>query len=134
MQLIKIFYNSKAFHYFTLMGILIQVITIILRSNDDSEERTSSLNAIETIAFAVYCIDVLLGVMSYGLYFEENSYLKKSNFNKLSFIVVILLIISVMPFIDPLYQLIIRRLMVIKIFTILKTRTKEMDIILKAIA
>lgn len=37
-----------------------------------------------------------------------------------------------MPFIDLLNQLIIRRFIVIKVFTILKSRNKEMDIILKA--
>ncbi len=39
-----------------------------------------------------------------------------------------------MPFIDPLHQKIIRRLTVIKVFTVLKTRNKEMDIILRSIA
>lgn len=39
-----------------------------------------------------------------------------------------------MPFIDPLYQMMIKRLIVIKVFTILKIRNKEMDIILKSIA
>ncbi len=47
---------------------------------------------------------------------------------------ILLLIVSVMPFINPLHQLMIRRLIVIKIFTILKTRNKEMDIILRSIA
>jgi hypothetical protein len=41
---------------------------------------------------------------------------------------------SLIPGIDPLYQKIIKRCTVIKIFTILKTRNKEMDIILKAIS
>ena len=134
MQLLKILYNSKAFYYFTLMGMLAHVITIVFRSNIDSQQKTNVLNSIENISFAVYCIEVLIGVLSEGFYFENISYLKKSHFNKLSFLVVVLLIISYLPFIDPLHQHIIRRLMVIKVFTVLKTRNKEMDIILKSIA
>ena len=116
------------------MGMLAHVITIVFRSNIDSQQKTNVLNSIENISFAVYCIEVLIGVLSEGFYFENISYLKKSHFNKLSFLVVVLLIISYLPFIDPLHQQIIRRLMVIKVFTVLKTRNKEMDIILKSIA
>jgi hypothetical protein len=69
MQLLNIFYNSKAFYYLTLMGIFTHVISIIFRSNVDSESKKNILNSIENISSAVYCIEVLISVLLEGLYF-----------------------------------------------------------------
>lgn len=38
------------------MAILTHVITIILRSNIDTSQKTYVLDAIQNISFAVYCI------------------------------------------------------------------------------
>lgn len=100
----------------------------------DTTEKTKVLDSFENISIGIYCFEFLLGTISNGFYWGKNTYLKKSQFNKVNLLVIVFLIVSLFPFIDPLYQMMIRRLIVIKVFTILKIRNKEMDIILKSIA
>lgn len=55
-QFLKFIHDSRAFYHLVLSAIAAQALTIVLRSNIDSEEKTFVLDSIENTAIAIYCL------------------------------------------------------------------------------
>lgn len=72
-----------------------------------------------------YLFEVAVGVIGYGLFFGEKTYLKQSKLNYINLFVVLFIILSYMPFIGELEARIICRFAIIKIFTPFNNVNKE---------
>lgn len=128
------FFLSRVFNYLILFAIILHSSTIIIRTNDDSEDKILLLDYIEFFPYSIYFIEVVVGIFGFGFYFEEKSYLKHSKMHFVNLIVLILIVLSKITLIDPLISRALGRLAIIKIFTLFTRAGKETSISLKAIS
>lgn len=76
-QIIRACYSSQLFHRITIAMIVFHCITVILRTKQDSPEKTRVLNILELISLVFYVFEVVVGVLGLGLYWgNSKTYLK----------------------------------------------------------
>jgi len=78
-------------------------------------------------------MEVVFGCLIDGIYFPDDSFLKKNRSNVISLGVAVLATLSFIPFGNKLVNLYIARLTIIKIFTLFREADKNMAIVLHTI-
>lgn len=107
-----------------MIMICLHGLTIILRTNTDGPDKIHILDTLESIALYFYALEMVLGVLGYGLYFGDKTYLKETMFNYINVIVFLLTIVSEIKIIGELETRLIRRFTTLKILTFF-TRTNK---------
>lgn len=122
--MLKAFYYSEILKYTIVLLIGLHCLTIIIRSKDDSESKTLILDSIEKAPLVGYTIEVFIGILSHGLFFDPKSYLKVSKMNYINLLVVVIFIVCSIPTIGALEVRILKRFTILKIFTLLARTNK----------
>lgn len=76
----------------------------------------------------------MIGILGFGFYFQDHSYIKRSRMNIVNVIVIILIVVSKAEFMDKMISKIIGRFVIIKIFTLFDRTSKETSISLNAMS
>lgn len=113
-------YRSSYFDYLIDGSIFLQSIIIVLKQANDPEEEVVALNAVENACFACYLLEVLLGCLSDGV----EKFLKKSKSNVISFGITFVIIATFIPYGNFIINNYLRRITIVKIFTLFRKTNK----------
>jgi hypothetical protein len=102
---------------------------IILKQANDPQHENNALSSIENICFSCYLLEVVFGFLADG--FE--GYLKKSKSNVISFSITFVIIAAFIPYGNFIINNYLRRITIVKIFTLFRNTNKEMTIIIDSI-
>ena len=97
-KFLRAMYNSLIFHRVLMMVIVMHCFTIILRTNEDTPEKTRILNIVEYFPLYFYVLELLIGVLGFGFCWSSNGYLNLSKMNYVNVVVVVLVVVSEFKF------------------------------------
>lgn len=127
--------NSKYYQYFMFLVTVFSMKLQILDSKFDEPncDKQKIIESCDKVLGVIYMIEIIMNKVTYGLIFNENSYLRQDFFNKLDFLNMIITIIDF--FVDKYEFRLFQTLKIVRTFRLLKIAaktTEEIQLISKA--